>query len=270
MQFSLDNRGGPPPIVKTITNLSKIFQRSKVEEKVNAGPRRPKIKRTIVAPVSLVDIPLIIQSRDGFPVSPAPYFTGPPIDFISNLNTYKSRYVNFMFFILANNFVPNMNKMESHMMMGLWIGGITNTLYIVDPNGNDPPKRHIYSGKHFEYPQVGQIQNPLYNTLIALFKPMRMKIRFYTGTPLVCPRGSPANCSYRTIMIMIGLMASPTLDLKNALQIANFLALNNIREVKTLSMKAYENSGNTKQYLFEILNLINENRPNFNTRFISV
>lgn len=271
MQFSLDNRNGAtPPIVKTINNISKIFNRPKIEKKMETKPGRPRIKKMIVAPISLVKTPLIIQSRDGFPVAPAPYFTGAPIEFVSKFNSFKTQHINFMFFIIANHFVPGTGIMESHMLMGLWIGGNTKTLYIVDPNSNEPPGRHIYAGRHFEFPQVGGIKNPLYNTLVPLLKPLGIKIRFYTGTPLVCPRGSPANCSYRTLMIMIGIMASPMLDLKNAIQIANFLALNNINEVKMLSMKAYNNNANAKQYLSEILNLISENKPNINATFLSV
>ena len=182
----------------------------------------------------------------------------------------NTKITHIMFFILANHYDPRSEKMESHMLAGLWIGGTTQILYIVDPNSNEPPGRHIYSGKHFEFHRVGEIKNPLYNTLISLIKPSGVKIRFYTGTPLVCPTGSPANCSYRTLMIMIGLMTSPMLDLKNALQTANFLALNNINEVKTLSMKAYDNSGNTKQYFLNFLELISVNKPNINSKFYSV
>ena len=221
-------------------------------------------------PLSLITTPLIIQSRDNYPVYPAPYFNREPINFIDRFDSFTKMHTNFMFFILANRYDPRAEKMESHMLAGLWVGGNTKTLYIVDPNSNEPAGRHIYAGKHFEFPRVGEIQNPIYNTLIALLKPLGNKIRFYTGTPLVCPIGSPANCSYRTLMIMIGLMTSPMLDLKNALQTANFLALNNVNEVKTLSMKAYDNSGNTKQYFLNFLELIAVNKPDINSRFYSV
>lgn len=267
MQFNLDNRSSIPNIQKTLSALSSVLERKKIIHKIDQGSGRPKKRVTKSEQLVLLDKPLIIQSRPQFPVHPAPYFLGNPIDFVKDIKTYQRKYDNFMFVIIANKFTPSNSRFESHMLLGLW-NGKDNLFYIIDPNGNDVTRDNIYSGTGFNFPRIGNLKNPIYNTLVALLKPQGYKLRFYTGDPLICPRGSPANCTYRTIMIMLGLMKSPNLDIKNALETANFLTIERFSEVKTLSMKAFTNDVNIKTYLKNLLNTFN--RKNIRNKFNSV
>ena len=267
MQFNLDNRSSIPNIQKTLSVLSKVMKRNKVTHKIDQGPGRPK-KRVIKSEqLVLLDKPLIIQSRPQFPIHPAPYFLGNPIDFVKDIDMFQKKYDNFMFVIIANKFTPSTAKFESHMLMGLW-DGREKVFYIIDPNGNDVTRDSIYSGRGFNFPRVGNLRNPLYNTMVALLKPFGYKLRFYTGDPLICPRGSPANCTYRTVMIMLGLMKSPTLNIKNSLETANFLTSERFSDVKTLTMKAFTNDENIKTFLKNLMNTFS--RRNIQNRFNSV
>ena len=268
MQFNLDNRSTISNMQKTIEGLSKILKRRKKTESRRTNPKRPAIKTTIVKPLVLVDTPFIIQSRDGFPIHPAPYFGGRPIDFISKLDYLKRTHENFMFAIIANNFVPNSTTFQSHMFVGLWLGGTTNVMYIIDPNGNGIHLNNIYSGRQFAFPRIGDLVNPLYNTISAIFKPQGYKLRFYTGTPIICPRGSPANCTYRAVMVMIGLISSDMLDLKESLEYAHYLAFEKFTKVKTLTMKAFTNEANTEIFFKNFVKTLQ--RKNIQNSFFSV
>ena len=270
MQFNMDNRSGDPNVKKTLESLSKILKRPKKEERINQGEKKPKRKIVVQKSIELTDFPLIIQSRIGTSLHPAPYFEGSKIyDFIKAFPLLKARHPNFMFPIFANNFKEDGTTFESHMFVGLWIGS-EETFYIIDPNGNDVTRNHIYAGRVFvNFPRTGQLINPLYNTLVGLLKPtLGYKIRFYTGEPLVCPTGSPRNCSYRSLMIMLGLMASPMLNLKEALEVANFLAVNKFSQVKTLSMKAFRHERNTKNFLKDFIQSFE--KRNIRNKFNSV
>ena len=268
MQFNVDNRSSIPNIQRTIDELSKMFKRRKKTESSRPNPRRPAIKTTVVKSLALVDTPFIIQSRDGFPIQPAPYFEGVSIEFVRKLDSLKRLHENFMFVIIANNFVPNSSTFQSHMFVGLWMGGVENIMYIIDPNGNGVHLNNIYSGRQFAFPRIGDLVNPLYNTISAILKPQGYHLRFYTGAPIICPRGSPANCTYRSVMIMIGLMASDMLDLKEALEYANYLAVEQFTKVKTLSMKAFTSEANTEQFFKNFVQTLQ--RKNIQNSFFSV
>jgi len=173
-----------------------------------------------------------------------------------------------MFAIIANNFVPNSTTFQSHMFVGLWIGGTTNVMYIIDPNGNGTHLNNIYSGRQFTFPRIGELVNPLYNTISAILKPQGYHLRFYTGTPVICPVGSPANCTYRSVMIMLGLLASPMLDIKEALEYANYMAVEKFSEVKTLTMKAFTNEADLNNFLKNFSSTLQ--RKNIQNSFFSV
>lgn len=268
MQFNVDNRSSIPNIQRTIEGLSKLFKRSKKTESHRTNPKRPAIKTTVVKPLVLVKKPFIIRSREGFPIHPAPYFEGRDIDFIKELQSLKREHENFMFVIIANNFVPNSSQFQSHMFVGLWIGGTTKVMYIIDPNGNGVHLNNIYSGRQFAFPRVGDLVNPLYNTISAILKPQGYHMRFYTGTPIVCPRGSPSNCTYRSVMVMMGLMASPMLDIKEALEYANYLSVEKFPKVKTLTMKAFSNGENISNFFNFFMKTLQ--RKNIQNSFFSV
>lgn len=268
MQFNVNNRSNIPNIQKTINGLSKIFKRNKKIESIRPAPKRPARRTTVVKPLTLVQTPFIIQSRQGFPVHPAPYFEGQPIDFVGELHTLKRDHENFMFTIFANNFIPVSIKFQSHMLIGIWIGGSTNLMYIIDPNGNGVNLNNIYSGRSFQFPPIGELVNPLYNTIASILKPLGYNLRFYTGTPIICPRGSPANCTYRSVMIMMGFMASPMLDLKEALEYANYLAVEKFPKVKNLIEKVFTDESNTEQFFKNFMATIQ--KKNIQNSFFSV
>lgn len=268
MQFNLDNRSSVPNIKKTMDGLAKLFKRSKKVEQRRTNPTRPAVKTTRIKSLTLVDKPFIMQSRSGFPIHPAPYFGGENIDFIRELPSLKARNENFMFSIIANNFIAETTTFESHMLVGLWVGGTEQNMYIIDPNGNGVHLNNIYAGRQFAFPRIGNLVNPLYNTIAAIFKPLGYHIKFYTGEPVICPRGSPANCTYRSVMIMMGLFASPMLDIKEALEYANYLAVDEFPKVKALTLKAFNSESNTEQIFKNFMKTLQ--KRNIQNSFFSV
>jgi len=54
-------------------------------------------------------------------------------------------------------------------------------------------------------------------------------------------------------MIMLGFVSSPTLDLKYALETANFLSQNKFQEVKTLLLKIFNSDSNSKTYMKNLI-----------------
>ena len=107
-----------------------------------------------------------------------------------------------MFFIIATHYVKNSTTTQSHLLMGLFSSGV---LYLIDPNGNDVSLNNIYSGDEFRrLSQNTILRNPLYGSIYKIIRyypqGKSFPIKFYTGDPIICPTGSPKNCTYRTVM----------------------------------------------------------------------
>jgi hypothetical protein len=261
--FELNDRSGSPPIKRTMGKLSRLFKRNYSRSIIQSTvPGRPSIRK-IILPLRLMTTPLIIQSRIGKVAYPAPYFEGRNVDFFSDFEKMKEENTNFMFFIIANNFVERNKTTQSHMLMGLYLKDGRDKLYIIDPNGNDVSLNNIYSGDEFKRLSQGvPLRNPLYNTIGKIMRyytaGQNFDIKFYTGDPIICPRGSPKNCTYRTIMIMLGLVNSPGLNLENAIAQANFMAEHKLSQVKTILNKVFNNDANTNEYFKSFFDGINK------------
>ena len=273
--FNLNDRQGSPIIKRTMGKMVRLFSREQHEVRINptstTGRKMPTIRKRYKQ-LELLSRPLIIQSRRGRAAYPAPYFEGSNVDFISEFSKVAiEKSKNCMFYIIANNFVFSTGETQSHMLMGFFNAN-SKELFIVDPNGNNISLDNVYSGEEFVRLSIGApLQNTLYNTIAKILRYYYnisfFQLRFYTGDALICPIGSPKNCTYRTIMIMLGFVSSPTLNLKDALETANFLSQHKFQEVKTLLLKIFNNDSNSKTYMKNLID--NSEKKNLRINYFS-
>ena len=260
--FNLNNRAGNPAIKQTLNKMITLFSREQHDVRVkpisSSTRKLPTIKKKYKH-LKLLSEPFIIQSKEGSVAHPAPYFEGNNVDFVKEFNPYaeKENKLNCMFFIIANNYIRSTGSVQSHLLLGFFNAEIKE-LFIIDPNGNDISLDNVYNGEEFKrLSQGAPLQNTLYN---AISKVLRyyydrslFQLRFYTGDAIICPIGSPANCTYRTVMIMLGFVFSHTLDVKVALEFANYLSHHKFAEVKTLLLKISNGNSNSKSYMNNII-----------------
>ena len=101
--------------------------------------------------------------------------------------------------------------------------------------------------------------NPLYNTLARFFKinmgAKKTNMRFYSGEPIICPQGGAASCTYRTVMIMIGMKLAQN-NVKQAMEYANYMASHEFSKVKTLLDKVFINEANTRSFFVNFLKTV--------------
>ena len=120
-----------------------------------------------------------------------------------NFNYHFVPNKDFCFYILVNNFKE---QFSSHAMVGWWRAG---ELILFDPNGDfsTTDGDSVYSGfAYLAAPRRGNLQNPLYNTLLDYFRLPKMKV--YTGRPIPCPVGMRGTCVYRALMYILGIHKS--------------------------------------------------------------
>lgn len=273
--FDLNDRRGSPIIKKTLEKMNNLFSREELTVRitpVSTTGRKPATIKKNYKQLTLLSKPLIIRSKRGFVAYPAPYFEGANVDFITEFGKVAfTQRKTCMFFIIANNFVHSTGKTQSHMLMGIFKAN-SKELYIIDPNGNDISLDNVYSGEEFLRLSAGApLQNTLYNTIAKIlryyYNRTFFQLRFYTGDALICPIGSPKNCTYRTIMIMLGFVSSPSLDVKSALEFANYLAQYKFAEVKTLILKIFKNESNSKTFMKNLID--NSAKKNLRINYFS-
>jgi len=255
--FNVNDSRGSPIIKRTLGKMKTIFSREQHEVRITpkstTGRKMPAMRKKYKQ-LALLTTPLIIQSRRGRPSYPAPYFEGGDVDFVSEFSKIAiDQGKNCMFFIIANNFIESTVTFQSHMLMGFF-NAQSKELFIIDPNGNNVTLDNIYSGEEFIRLSVGMpLRNTLYNIISKIlryyYNRSFFQLRFYTGDALICPIGSPKNCTYRTIMIMLGFVSSPNLEVKSALEFANYLSQYKFQEVKTLLTKIFDGQSNSKVYM---------------------
>lgn len=204
--FFMNDRKGQSNAQKTIKGLSMFL---------------PKLK----------DKPFIMSSS-GTKNSPnlimkAPYFqSSKAVNFDYRFNPKD----NFCFYIFANNFKQTFT---SHAMVGWWREG---ELILFDPNGDfwTPDPESVYNGYgYFLAPQVANLKNPLYNTLLSYFKVPKVKV--YVGTPISCPSTEKGSCVYRALMYILAIHKSnnPSEVVRYTLKMAksNYTQVKDIAEV---------------------------------------
>ena len=258
--FELNDTQGSPAIKKTMEKLSVLFSRDKKDERIPSTVRgRPSMrKRTL--PLRLMKVPFILQSRRGAVAHPAPYFSGNNVNFFDEFEIMYKSNENFMFFIIATNYPPGGGQTQSHLMMGIFNNGV---LYIIDPNGNDVSLDNVYSGEEFKRLSQGMpLTNTLYNSIGLIVRHFydrtKFNLKFYVGDPIICPTGSPKNCTYRTVMLMLGFLNSPLLVLESAVEQANYMAEHKLSQVKTLLKKVFNNDEDAPTFLKNFLKEINK------------
>ena len=244
--FNLNNRNGKiPNVQKTLDGLSKLLTSR---------------SRLVRSQMTVLPVPLIIASHFSTDevFHDAPYFKNKRANFVDAFMKADPGKKNLMFMIIANDFTEN-GVLNSHMLMGINFA-MGKRLIFIDPNSNVTNMDNIYKGRSFlKAPKLKNLTNPLYNTLARFFKVnMRAKkidMRFYSGEPILCPQGGATSCSYRTVMIMIGMKLGQN-NVKQALEFANFMALNEFSKVKTLLNKIFNDEANTKSFFENFLRTI--------------
>ena len=204
--FFLNNRGGTPNAEKTIKGLSMFL---------------PKLKEKP-----------FIMSSSGTKTSPnlnmkAPYFQGKNgVNFNYKFDSNKD----FCFYIFANNFK---DSFTSHAMVGWWRSG---ELILFDPNGDfwTPEPESVYNGYgYFLSPQVANLKNPLYNTLLSYFRIPKVKV--YVGAPVPCPR-EKGSCVYRALMFILAIHKSN--NPSEVVRYTSKIAKTKFKEVKDIAETA--------------------------------
>jgi hypothetical protein len=281
--FNLNDRNGRTPAMKTtLDRMNSMFSRNARKNVIKSesadGSKRAKITK-LTKQLKLLSNPLIIRSdpTPGKVPHPAPYFLNKDIDFLTEFSKAIKDEKNCMFFIIANNFIPQTATFQSHMLMGFFDAKEKN-LKIIDPNGNDVSLDNIYSGSEFirmsgaNDTLKNPIRNPLYNTLFRILRYYYdenfFKLEFYTGEPIICPIGHFENCSYRTVMIMLGFMSSSNLDVKKALEKANYLARHKFQEVKDMLEKIVRSNSNAEDVMKEIID--DDSLEKLDVKFLSI
>ena len=202
--FFMNNRKGESNAQKTIKGLSMFL---------------PKLKEKpfIMSSSGTVETPKLIMK--------APYFqANKGVNFNYTFNPNE----NFCFYIFANNFKETFS---SHAMVGWWR---TGELILFDPNGDfwNPDPDSVYNGYgYFKAPQVANLKNPLYNTLLGYFR--GLKIRVYVGTPIPCPSPIKGTCVYRALMYILAIHKSN--DPSEVVRYTSKMAKSNFKEVKDIA-----------------------------------
>lgn len=256
--FNLNNTNGKiPNIQKTIDGLSRLLTNR---------------SRLLVSQMTVLDVPLIISSsfETNDVIHNAPYFKNKNPNFVEAFMKANPGRKSVMFIIIANDYTEN-GVLNSHMLLGINFAGGSRLIFI-DPNSNVTNADNIYKGRGFlKAPQLKNMTNPLYNTLARFFKvnmgAKKSQMRFYSGEPLICPLGGAASCSYRTVMIMIGMRLAQN-NIKQALEYANFMASNEFSKVKTLLDKVFSNEANTRSFFTNFLKTIE--RKAIQNNYISI
>lgn len=204
--FFLDDREGKSNAEKTIKGLSMFL---------------PKLKEKP-----------FIMSSSGTKTSPglmmkAPYFQARKG---VNFNYTFEPKEDFCFFIFANSFKETFT---SHAMVGWWRSG---ELILLDPNGDfwTPDTESVYNGYgYFLSPQVANLKNPLYNTLLSYFRLPKVKV--YTGPPVPCPK-EKGSCVYRALMFILAIHKSN--DPSEVVRYTSKIAKTKFKEVKDIAETA--------------------------------
>ena len=242
--FNLDNRNGKiPNIQKTLDGLSKLLTTR---------------TRIVSTQMTMLSVPLILVSHyeTNDVIYDGHYFKDKQPKFIDAFMKAETSKKNIMFVIIANDFTDK-GKINSHMLLGINFA-MGKRLIFVDPNANVTQLDNIYNGRGFlQVPKINNISNPLYNTLARFFKVnmgvKKLELKFYSGEPLLCPQGGATSCAYRTVMIMIGMKLATHNNIKQALEYANYMAINEFSKVKTLLNKVFSNEANTHTFFVNFL-----------------